>query len=331
MRSWPILLVLVFALGAGCSAEEPARDRAAAPARFVSDAHRFSAELPAGWERAQRSLTPGLSNPAEILSAGTVRDVRPAAGACAHMPVGALERIGPRDVLVNVQERYGEARFPDRPERFALPAPDPGSDAAACARNGDRLDVYWFGFRDARRGFHVLVALGREAPPERREEALALLDSLRFEPGPEGVHLDSNEVVPFRDHGLSWLMPLPRWRHYDRPLTSVGGERLVLGTFELAHGPPDENCTPRPAIDALPPDGAFIYVFEYTDHRVTAPERSGELRLGPETSYECIGRSRMVRWRDRGRDLQAHVALGPRASAALEREARSILNSIQVG
>ena len=327
MRWWPILLVLVLA--AGCAGEEPARDRAAAPAPFVSDAHRFSAELPPGWERAPRSLTPGLSNPAEILSAGTVRALRPTAGACAHMPVAAIERVGPRDAFVSVQERYGEARFPDRPERFALPAPDPGSDAAACARNGGRLDVYWFGFRDARRGFHVLVVLGREAPPARREEALALLDSLRFEPGPEGVHLDSDLVVPYSVRGLAWLMP-PRWRHYDRPLTSVDGERLALGTFPLEPGPPDANCAPRAAIDALPPDGAFIYVFEYVDHRVTAPERAGELRLGTETSYECLGRSRMVRWRDRGRDFQAHVALGPRASAALEREARSILNSIQV-
>ena len=325
---WCAILVLL-ALGAGCSAEEPARGRAAPPARFASDAHRFTAELPAGWERAPRSHTPGLSHPVEILSAGTFRGARPATGPCAHMPVGALERMGPRDAFVNVQERYGEAQFPGRPERFALPAPDPGSDAAACARNGDRLDVHWFGFRDAGRGFHVLVALGREAPPERREEALALLDSLRFEPGPAGVHLDSDEVVPFRDHRLSWLMPLPRWRHYDWPLTSVDGERLVLGTFELERGPPDEDCAPRAAIDALPLDGALIYVFEYADHRVTARERTGELRLGPEIAYECIGPSRMVRWRDHGRDLQAHVMLGPRASSSLEREASSILNSIQ--
>jgi hypothetical protein len=45
------------------------------------------------------------------------------------------------------------------------------------------LGVYWFGFRDAGRGFQVLVALGRSASPARVAEALALLDSLRFDPG----------------------------------------------------------------------------------------------------------------------------------------------------
>jgi hypothetical protein len=59
------------------------------------------------------------------------------------------------------------------------------------------------------------------------------------------------------------------------------------------------------------------------------PERTGVLELGPERTYECMGPSRAVRWRDRGRAFQAHVSLGPRASDALLDEVRSILNSIQ--
>jgi len=330
MRWWPVLLVL--ALGAGCADEQPARGRAAPARPFSSAAHGFTAAIPAGWEVAPRSLTPHLDNPVEILSTGTVRDLRPAKGRCAHVPVGALERMRPDDVFVSVQERYGEPRFPARPARFSLPSTGSHTDAEECARNGARLDIHWFGFREVRRGFHVLVALGREAPVERRKEALALLDSLRFEPGPAGVHLDPDRAVPFHDRGLTWQMPLPDWRQYDWPMTAVQGERLMLGTFALDRVPPDRNCTPRAAIDALPRDGAFIYVFEYVDGaEVAAPERAGELAIGPEIRYECLGMSRMARWRQDGRDFQAHVYLGPRAGDERMKEVRSILNSIQVG
>jgi hypothetical protein len=324
-----LLLLLLLASIAGCADEQAPRSSAPAPTGFSSAEHRFTAEIPAGWDVAPRSLTPHLRNPVEILSAGTVRDLRPAKGPCAHVPVGALERMGPEDVFVSVQERYGEPQFPDRPAHFTLPAAVPHTDAAECVRNGSSLEIHWFGFRDARRGFHVLVALGREAPQERRDEALDLLDSLRFAPGPPGVDLDPDRAVGFSARGLSWQMPLPPWRHYDWPMTSVQGERLKLGTFELERTPADRNCTPRAAIDAMPDDGAFIYVLEHAG-RGSAPERTGELTLGPETAYECMGLSRMVSWRQNGRALQAFVYLGRRASPELEREARSILNSIQV-
>jgi hypothetical protein len=41
---------------------------------------------------------------------------------------------------------------------------------------------YWFGFGDAGRAFHVLVAIGRNARPELRRDAFRILDSLRFDP-----------------------------------------------------------------------------------------------------------------------------------------------------
>jgi hypothetical protein len=129
-------------------------------------------------------------------------------------------------------------------------------------------------------------------------------------------------------------MPVPPWRRYDWPLTSVHGERLMLGTFELKRGPPDDNCTPQAAIDAIPSDAAFIYLFEYVDlaerWKQRIPERTGELTLGPEVAFECMGESRMATWREHGRAFQAHVYLGPRTSDQVQRDARSILNSIQV-
>jgi hypothetical protein len=322
MRRWAILLV--FLLAAGCSEERA--PRAAAPAPITSEEHRFTGSLPAGWTLAQEPQTPSLVNPVEILSAGTMAGPRPRSGRCAHVPVGALESMGPRDAFVTVQERLGQSQFPARPAHFALPPETPGTDAAFCSRNGNRLEIHWFEFSDARRGFHVLVALGRGAAPERREEALALLDSLRFEPGPAGVHIDGDVAQRFSAGGLSWLMPVPPWRWYDWPLTSTQEERLAVGTFELERTAPDRNCTPRAAIAALPDDGAFIYVFE--NHAAT--QGSAPVTLGPEVDYECLGRSRMARRRVGDHTLQAHVYFGPSASARVKEEARSILNSIQV-
>jgi hypothetical protein len=182
----------------------------------------------------------------------------------------------------------------------------------------------------------VLVAFGSDAPPERRAEAVDLLDSLRFEPAPEGVRLDPDLAVPFEDEeaGLAWQMPIPPWQRYDGPLTLMVGERLMLGTFDLPPAPPDRNCTPRAAIDAMPPDGAFIYLFENLDladrfkHRI--PERTGEITLGPKMAFECMGESWKATWRQQGRAFQAHVYIGPRASDELKRDVRSILNSIRV-
>ena len=332
-------LLIALALFAGCGAdrERPAAVEAPQPISIRSEEHGFTAELPPGWHLAPRTLTPELSNPVEILSAGTVAGAKPEQGPCAHIPVGALERMGPEDAFVTVQERYGEPEFPARPPRFTLPPRSDDTDAEACVSDPQRLEFHWFGFRDAGRGFHVLVVLGRDAPPERRREAEALLDSLRFDPGPAGVHLDPDLAVHFDDRaaGLSWVMPVPPWRRYDRSLTALQGERLVLGTFDVPPGPPDRNCTPKAAIDAMPSDGAFIYLFEYDDPTTLSPgefpPRTGPLTLGPERSYECMGESRMVRWQDHGRGFQAHVFLGPRASARLREDARSILNSIQAG
>jgi hypothetical protein len=285
MRWWPALLVIAVVAGCGADDERSVVARAPTPVPERD----FTLDLPNGWHLFSESQTPALTNPVEILSAGTVPPGGPDEGSCAHVPVGALERMGPQDAFVTLQERHGEAWFPDRPEPFTLPEWSEGTDAEACARNGEQLDIHWFGFRDAGRGFHVLVVFGRDAPRERRAEAVALLDSLRFEPGPEGVRLDPDAAVPFEDDeaGLAWQMPVPPWQRYDGPLTSVlePRERLLLGTFDLPPAPPDRDCTPRAAIDAMPPDGAFIYVFEYLDladrWKQRIPEQTGEITLGP--------------------------------------------------
>ena len=63
------------------------------------------------------------------------------------------------------------------------------------------MEEYWFEFRDAGRSFHVLVAFGRGAPAERRDEVLALLDSLHFDPGARGSDQARGPVVGCEPRG----------------------------------------------------------------------------------------------------------------------------------
>lgn len=168
--------------------------------------------LPAGWHAASRSLTPHLSNPSELLSAGTGR--LPPAGRCAHMPSAALQAMRPQDVLVTVQERIGStSSFPPRPVHFRATG-ETRSEALECAGAHPAFSSYWFGFRDRGRGFHVLVAVGRSASPARTKQAFALLDSLRIAPR-RPVRLDGDDAIAFDDaaRGLHLAHPSP-WRVY---------------------------------------------------------------------------------------------------------------------
>jgi hypothetical protein len=155
----------------------------------------YDVALPLSWHRAKRSLTPNIADPVEILSVATfpLRDGEALCGTG-----GALARVQPAGALVTVQERgrgaYGGPDFPPRPVQFqpdpALPGRSEWPYCAATPPNQQRwrpvqpvpiLD-YYFGFGDAGRAFHVLVAIGKGAPRNIRREAFRILDNLHFDP-----------------------------------------------------------------------------------------------------------------------------------------------------
>jgi hypothetical protein len=97
-----------------------------------------------------------------------------------------------------------------------------------------------------------------------------------------------------------------------------------------------DDCEPTDALARMPPNGAFIYGWEYGDPRggIGArardfPKRPGHFRLGGFARYECLGRSYMLHFRESGRFFQIHVAFGTRASTATRTTVLRILDSFR--
>jgi hypothetical protein len=159
-------------------------DDAAKPAASTHTAHGITVALPAGWQRAPRSLTPHLTDPREVVAVATF-PLRYRRTLCAHMPGSALEDLGPSDAFVTLMERGLDRRsswkgFPARPKHFG-PRLGAGSEASDCAPKA-RFTDHWFGFTDGGRHFHVLVAFGPKASTATRRQARKILDDLRIDP-----------------------------------------------------------------------------------------------------------------------------------------------------
>ena len=110
-------------------------------------------------------------------------------------------------------------------------------------------------------------------------------------------------------------------------------ERLLAASYPLPEPGRSSSCGPMDAVNAIPRDGVLVFVFEY-DRRSRAqredfPPRPRRFTLrGRQQSFECVGPSHLVHFRDRGRLFQAHVALGPDAEPDV---ALQILDSLTVG
>jgi hypothetical protein len=164
---------------AACGADDAAKTVAS-----THTAHGITVALPAGWQRAPRSLTPHLTDPREVVAVGTF-PLRYRRTLCAHMPGSALEDLGPNDALVTLQERGLDPSsswkgFPPRPKHFG-PRLGAGSEAKDCAPKA-RFTDHWSGFTDGGRHFHVLVAFGPQASANTRRQARAILDDLIIDP-----------------------------------------------------------------------------------------------------------------------------------------------------
>jgi hypothetical protein len=142
----------------------------------------------------------------------------------------------------------------------------------------------------------------------------------------------------FSRNGIGVRYP-PTWHATAARLTPVTApsQVLAIASYPL---PRDrrgaDGCSPKEALDLLPPAGAFVFGWDYGDLRLPGlrphdfPQRPARFRLTPPAQYECLGRSSMIRFREHGRFIQIHVAFGPRATAATRRIALRVLDSMQI-
>jgi hypothetical protein len=149
----------------------------------------LSLSYPNGWQLAEVSLTPNLSNPAEVFSIGSF-PLTASGPNCAQVPSQALHDMAATDVFVTVQERGRDAipsGFDPRPDTFG---PVPGSTDNVfydCLEPDERDDIaaiHWIWFTDRARYFHALVAIGRDASPDDISAAWKVLDRMEIGPSP---------------------------------------------------------------------------------------------------------------------------------------------------
>ncbi|MBD0329316.1 MAG: hypothetical protein ICV64_04350 [Thermoleophilia bacterium] len=83
----------------------------------------------------------------------------------------------------------------------------------------------------------------------------------------------------------------------------------------------------------LPRDGAYVVLIDYgqgSNREGFTDQLPVTLDEGELAEFECFGHSRMFRFILDGRALQAHVGIGPDATADRREEALDVLNSIVI-
>ncbi len=343
MRATSITVVLAVLLGAcgEATTERPS-------STYEDTARGYSVSIPDGWHRAGRNLTPTITDPVEMLTVATF-PLRDGEELC-----GALARAKPDGALVTVQERgrgsYGASDFPERPARFEPEPADEGhSTWPHCGVQDGEPPIpmvhYWFGFSDAGRAFHVLVALGEEAPDEVKRDAFTILDSLELDPD---VTPDWPSSEPYthedRKLGVSAAIP-PGWRRarsvVDSQVTNPR-ELLVVTTFDIDGA--GRECGPfyDHILDRMGSGDALVAVRERLGSSAAGPPeypaRPEHFRLEPAKPQRAgcgWGSHPLVHlwwipFSDAGRDFYAQVDMGLEAPDSLRRDAEALIDSLRV-
>jgi hypothetical protein len=219
---------------------------------YADQARGVTVLLPRGWRIAREPLTPALSDPHEVLAAGT--GPMPPGGPCAEVPTRAILASAPRGAFVALLERSASAPgsglryYPSRPARYTLPPAAAARPSFQCVGRAP-LRVWWRPFRENGRAFYLLVSIGTMASPSIRREALAVVNSLRLAPG--------------RTVGVGpWLRLPADWnsRSYSRPARQV----LRAATARLPGNDDDDGSA---AQAGLGPAEVLLNVVRFTGPR----------------------------------------------------------------
>ena len=151
---------------------------------------------------------------------------------------------------------------------------------------------------------------------------------------PQGPSFTATGATSFDYLGLRLAVP-PRWTALAAPL-SEPTVAPVIGAFGSWPAPAGGTCGPEVALDALPADGALVWIMEHP-----APSNRGDYyrfqffahdRTHQPMRWECGSGapSRMDLWNVSGRFLEVHVAIGPSAGPGRVAEVEALLNSLHV-
>lgn len=304
----------------------------------------LSVRYPVGWSRATGVLTPGLSDPREILSIGTGPLVGDEGG---NMPAAAVAAMDEFDVFISLQEG-SPAQAPlsqmQPRRRFDLTRtfhPQQGG-VEGLGRAPGR--VWWIPFRDQGRGFYALVVIGRNVPPSTVIEVERTLDSLRFEPRHRAAKRWTTTVradlaVP---HPVNWAVA-------TTPLVTDLTDRWELVSVGSAPLPANRPGDPMPslAVEAMSTSDVLVSIMEWSDiaeaaglagrnGRFTARHPFDLAARPPEINpISGIGsRSGFREWwipfTDGDRYLTALVVIGERATPADVDAAERVLNQFRL-
>jgi hypothetical protein len=129
----------------------------------------------------------------------------------------------------------------------------------------------------------------------------------------------------------------PGWTatvHSLTPVTSPA-QLLAIASFPLPRTDRGaDGCEPKAARDRMPAGGAFIFGWDYgqlptLELRKNFPPQPVHFELKGLASYECMGRSYMVRFRAAGRGFQIHIYLGSKATTETRATVLHILDSFR--
>jgi hypothetical protein len=185
-----------------------------------------------------------------------------------------------------------------------------------------------FGVND--RSFDLWVEFGEKPAPDALvADVNEVLATLRVDPPDAQTEL---RTLTDADDGLSITIPAAWTFHQDPSGPDDPRTVFAVGTWTFARG---GDCAPTVAQETLPPDGGFLWLIEYRDGAdpTAFPARPDHFDLDPDSvgQYECSTvPSYMIRFRDAGREFQAHMALGPEASDSLGPEFMRALESLEV-
>jgi len=159
--------------------------------------------------------------------------------------------------------------------------------------------------------------------------------------GRHGSRDPSSGSTPSYSIGSGITVSYPRgWHFIAPPITSLvyPYDRLLLTSYPAARG---GECGPTRAENALPADGALIFLFEYSTTAGSVfgepkgmsfpPQSAGiELHRSDLANYECSTvPNYLIRFKTAGRLFQAQVAFGAHPTHARRAEALRILTNLR--